>query len=847
MTAAAAIPREIFQAAASQAWADAQLLANERRRINSREFRGEGARLFTDHSPEVFLSGPAGTGKSMICFTYMHKLAVENRGFRGLIIRETRSSLTNTGLVTFEEQVLGPGHALVKGGPKRRYRETYQYPNGSVIDVGGMDRPSKVLSSEYDVIFVQQAEEVSEDAWETLMTRLRNYKIPWQQIVGDCNPSYPTHWLRQRASKNKAVMLDCRHEDNPLLYDGRAWTDIGRDYLSKLDALTGVRKRRLRYGEWAASEGAIYADYWQRTVHMVDSFTIPREWPRYRVIDFGYTNPLVCQWWAQDPDGRLYRYREIYKTGLTVRDLAAKIRIYEHWYETQKFKPIIDDNGDLVPDPKREKIVATICDWDAEDRATLEAEGIPTIQADKRVTVGIEAVQHRFQEAGDGKPRLFFLKNALVDPDPLLLESKKPSCTEDEIDGYVWADKDNKDEPVKRDDHGCFVAGTMVLTGIGWRPIETVKPGVSVLTSDGWRKVTDAAMTSESASVYDLYTSDGTRLRGTGNHPVWVEGRGYIELRAMRYGDIIGTPRNFYTRLEAKAISWLYPIPSSTKGSSFAATPTPKGGLSGTTIARTLAKYAPAFQRFTARFTKTLTGLYRKATTFITATATRSTTIPTTSKLFTPTPIRNGTPQGSHQNGAPSYANEWNMPELSRLNGTDHQKGASGTGQSGLLGQQASSPSTVSVSSAERSSAHLAMGATGFVATTVEQRQDAAPVSMMKLAPANDAAKSSPSTSTKRHGTAPVHVVAVFATTEKMPVYNLTVEGAHNYFANGILVHNCDALRYLVMHFDAPGAFGFASIGGSGQTKSNMPRNNTAPRQWDVTGDSLPSGNRWKL
>jgi hypothetical protein len=30
-------------------------------------------------------------------------------------------------------------------------------------------------------------------------------------------------------------------------------------------------------------------------------------------------------------------------------------------------------------------------------------------------------------------------------------------------------------------------------------------------------------------------------------------------------------------------------------------------------------------------------------------------------------------------------------------------------------------------------------------------------------------------------------------------VYNLTVEGEPEFFANGVLVHNCDALRYLLM------------------------------------------------
>jgi phage terminase large subunit len=96
-----------------------------------------------------------------------------------------------------------------------------------------------------------------------------------------------------------------------------------------------------------------------------------------------------------------------------------------------------------------------VADWDAEDRATLEAEGIPTIAADKRVKVGIEAVQHRLERAGDGKPRLFVFRNALVETDPDLVDAKKPTCLADEIDGYVWADKDNKDEPVKRDDHAA--------------------------------------------------------------------------------------------------------------------------------------------------------------------------------------------------------------------------------------------------------------------------------------------------------------------------------------------------------------------------------------------------------
>ena len=82
-----------------------------------------------------------------------------------------------------------------------------------------------------------------------------------------------------------------------------------------------------------------------------------------------------------------------------------------------------------------------------------------SIQAHKAVTEGIQAVQARLQAAGDGKPRLFLHRGSLVSQDASLAEAKRPTCTEQELPGYVWH-KDaegtaNKEEPVKVDDHGA--------------------------------------------------------------------------------------------------------------------------------------------------------------------------------------------------------------------------------------------------------------------------------------------------------------------------------------------------------------------------------------------------------
>jgi len=101
-----------------------------------------------------------------------------------------------------------------------------------------------------------------------------------------------------------------------------------------------------------------------------------------------------------------------------------------------------------------EQIEATICDHDAEDRATLRENGISSQAADKAVSVGIQKVQERLKVAGDGRPRLFVFRDCVVEIDSALVEAKRPVCTAQEFDGYVWSDKATKEAPVKVDDHG---------------------------------------------------------------------------------------------------------------------------------------------------------------------------------------------------------------------------------------------------------------------------------------------------------------------------------------------------------------------------------------------------------
>lgn len=427
------------------------------------EPRGAARELFKTRDSEVAMAGPAGTGKSLACLYRVHFAALNNPGIRCLVVRKTAVSLGSTTLVTYEKKVAT--HALAAGivrwyGGSPREAASYRYDNGSVIVVGGMDKPEKVLSAEYDLVFVDEATELTETDWETIGTRLRNGKLAWQQQIAACNPSHPTHWIKQRSDRGGMRMLHSRHHDNPAYVqaDGTL-TEQGKDYMAKLDALTGVRRLRYRDGIWAAAEGVIY-EGWDEALHVVEPFAIPPTWTRWLVVDFGFTNPFCAQWWAEDRDGRLYLYREIYRTRRLVEDHAKHI-----------LKLVTDDHGAWTePRPR-----AVICDHDAEDRATLEKHlGMSTAPAKKSVSDGIQAVQSRLKVQEDGRARLVLLRGALVERDPELDAAKKPGCTEEEITGYVWAIKPGgtlKEEPVKENDHGMDAMRYMVAErDLGGRP-----------------------------------------------------------------------------------------------------------------------------------------------------------------------------------------------------------------------------------------------------------------------------------------------------------------------------------------------------------------------------------------
>lgn len=291
---------------------------------------GGNLEFFRYRGPEAIVSGPADTGKTLALCLKVHLCACKYPKANILILRKTQISTYSTVLQTFKEQILGPldeWPCFPYGGDKRPSR--FIYDNGSVVWVSGLDKPSRVLSSDFDMIAVSQTEELALSDWEVLTTRTtgRAGHMPYAQCIGDCNPGHPSHWIRRRQRAGTLKVFEATHHDNPEIYDPATGelTERGKLRLQPLQALTGHRRQRLLLGLWAAPEGAIYAVFDEKR-HKVAHFIPPKHWPRFVGVD-PYGAYIAAVWLAFDPENKVLNvYREYLEPfGLTTAQHVRNI------------------------------------------------------------------------------------------------------------------------------------------------------------------------------------------------------------------------------------------------------------------------------------------------------------------------------------------------------------------------------------------------------------------------------------------------------------------------------------------------------------------------------------------
>lgn len=432
---------------------------------------------------EFAYSGRRFGGKSFIGCGKGLIYAWKYPGAKVLVAREERASMENTTLRTLRDEIVPRD---LWAACWRETKSALHLPNGSVIDVQGLDRPERILGARYGMAVVDQAEQLSFQQFEIVNSCVMQPGLPWHQTLLLFNPGGPDHWAFKRYQPD----LGDGPRSNPRFdADGRPFAEVAHvlpsdlvDLLTeesrrRFDSLTGVLRDRLRLGLWVAAEGVVFSESWAGGRYVVDAPAEwaawngfpPAHWPRHRAIDFGYANPFVCSWWAEDPDGRLWRYRELYHSRRRTEEHARLIvRLEAEELEALRAAPACDEQWARANEHAAGRLYVdlTISDHDPEAMATLAQHGIMCTPAVKDRKAGMEAVESAL--VGD---RLRFVRGALVESDGGLAEEGAPTCTEEEIPALRFppakatsVEEAERESPMKKNDHGydalCYLLCT---------------------------------------------------------------------------------------------------------------------------------------------------------------------------------------------------------------------------------------------------------------------------------------------------------------------------------------------------------------------------------------------------
>lgn len=397
----------------------------------------------------VGFGGARGGGKSWAVRTKAKLLAMRYPGIRILIVRRTYPELINNHINILRAELKD----IARYNDKDK---VLKFINGSTVNFaycakdGDLDRLQGV---EYDVIFLDEATQLSEYQMKAIIACLRGVNAFPKRVYYTCNPGGQGHGYIKRLFIDKTFESGEDPEEysfiQSLVTDNKALMESQPEYIKQLEALPPKLKEAWLYGRWDIFEGQFFEEFritpdpvlcekagitveeaakQRRFTHVIEPFDINagecRGWNVMRSYDFGYNKPFSLGYWAVDYDGVLYRIMEMY--GCTgTPDEGVK------WSPDEQFKKIAELER-THPWLKGRKIVDSVADpaiWDAsrgESIAETAARyGIYFTPGDHDRIPGWMQVHYRFQFDENGYPRMYVFDNckAFIRTMPLMMYS----------------------------------------------------------------------------------------------------------------------------------------------------------------------------------------------------------------------------------------------------------------------------------------------------------------------------------------------------------------------------------------------------------------------------------------
>ena len=298
---------------------------------------------------EVLYGGSAGGGKSYAMLADPLRY-MGHPSFSGLLLRHTTEELRE---LIFKSQELYP--KIWKGIKWSERKMQWEAPSGARLWMSYLDRDDDVLRYQglaFSWIGFDELTQWSTPyAWNYMRSRLRStaHDLP-VYMRATTNPGGPGHqWVKKMfidpapygrkfdatdiESGNvltypkghskagqalfKRRFIPARLSDNPYL-------SAQGDYEAMLLSLPEHQRKQLLEGDWDIKEGAAFTEF-DRNIHVIEPFSIPRNWVKFRACDYGYGSYSGVLWFAVSPDEQIIVYRELYCSKVLATDLADMI------------------------------------------------------------------------------------------------------------------------------------------------------------------------------------------------------------------------------------------------------------------------------------------------------------------------------------------------------------------------------------------------------------------------------------------------------------------------------------------------------------------------------------------
>ena len=180
------------------------------------------------------------------------------------------------------------------------------YINEGVCRLGGMNRPSHILGTQYDMVMLSQLEQFTEEQYMIMKTRCSGSSNIWQnvdgtplfQMLSDCNPDLPDSWMYQREAEGKLRFVPFTFKDSPYIFRQGRWSKVGKTMVEELyTSLHGIYRDRYFHGLRVKPTGMVFPELCD--LHFTDTLPDLTDYQIYRGMDFGSTAPSVCLWILQ--------------------------------------------------------------------------------------------------------------------------------------------------------------------------------------------------------------------------------------------------------------------------------------------------------------------------------------------------------------------------------------------------------------------------------------------------------------------------------------------------------------------------------------------------------------------